>query len=1104
MAPARAVWPLGPRRRARGRQRVPHIVQCLLLTIILPAAMANQGEGVPQNKASSCPNGWHAWSSKCFLSPPLLSRHDGCATICEAQARALDSTPRPAGLACLASQEENDFVAAHVLGANKHWIGLHRAPSQRRLADDPWRGEWAAHDLCGNGSFDNWRSPGGPSVQIGRDCVIVDGSGQWHAVGCARAEYRCLCELDAPTRPDYPETIAAIVARTEAYSWQLLYGALPLAVALVATPAVMLLMTMWMHPLLKPVDAFQRDLLTKPQQQTLRHLSLAERCSSQQRLRTSHVFFQLGWALIVVGLFPMSFHYVIADWPATDLGTWTWYVPLVSIGGHVLGMVIQPSDRTLIRMTAYMLAGLWGFLGLLDGVTAHKYASDAAYPIFYAALWALWCVLNICSAVAVCQGISKHSRAAPRLLLKNLWAVGRFMVASTGLSTLVVCVIPLAVRDPVILQDPYAPGATLTIACFTIIPLVMTPSRRSRLRAAFASSSWLVSSSTSTSNTGIMYDSGTRDGSSDFDGGDGGGGCSGGGHGAAAAEWVGSAFERQHYALAAALVQTGHSTDLDVALENAKDYFSCCTLRIAPGDRVERVNRSSCARLLRELRMTHERAEFGTVDAFVSHSSADDDRLKWLALRRWAADFRAAHGRWPRIWFDRACSLDTIRCGGEVAEVVVGSLPLVVAGCTRLLVLAGEGYASRLWTLVEIIVFLWSQGGKEDAIEVLPLLQYRDAAKEAELLASLHRADVDAARCQLNEDRQLMLAAIESTFGTAQALNAKLRALLTHHCTERLPSVPKPPPVGAINVLTLGSDVLQRCILRRLPPQDVLNAALVCHEWHRSCGEASLWTLPIVEVVFSTVEVDDIKLAELRLFQHMGAAAEHRQWISEGRARCYWDLVAPSLRDLGRSDVDEREIGFVNMLLKVMPRYMDLVYGLVHNPAVSRERASVRRRSAHPPATAIEQIDDTLLRLQVDCRQLYCRCMRICFAKADDARNEAAKDHAVAACGNSHPRTVVGYCMVFAGAFVSCWCACLLWGCVAALRMGKRSTSPPLTTWSLLTQPHLAPTMQLPSEWRTKLSDLMAIAGSFCFWLLRWAPSIMTFVLMLILLTSLL
>ena len=71
---------------------------------------------------------------------------------------------------------------------------------------------------------------------------------------------------------------------------------------------------------------------------------------------------------------------------------------------------------------------------------------------------------------------------------------------------------------------------------------------------------------------------------------------------------------------------------------------------------------------------------------------------------------------------------------------------------------------------MEIIVFLWSQGGKEDAIEVLPLLQYRDG-KEAELLASLHRADVDAARCA--EQMAIDAAAIESTFGTAQALNAK-------------------------------------------------------------------------------------------------------------------------------------------------------------------------------------------------------------------------------------------------------------------------------------------------------------------------------------------
>ena len=192
MAPARAVWPLGPRRLGQGGDvcHTSFSVCCSPSSCPLPWQTR---ASVPQ-AASSCPNGWHAWSSKCFLSPPLLSRHDGCATICKRSACArFHSSPRVGSQ----PQEESDFVAGHVLGANKHWIGLHRAPSQRRLADDPWRGEWAAHDLCGNGSFDNWRSQADPPFRSAHS-VIVDGSGQWHAVGCARAEYRCLCELMRP------------------------------------------------------------------------------------------------------------------------------------------------------------------------------------------------------------------------------------------------------------------------------------------------------------------------------------------------------------------------------------------------------------------------------------------------------------------------------------------------------------------------------------------------------------------------------------------------------------------------------------------------------------------------------------------------------------------------------------------------------------------------------------------------------------------------------------------------------------------------------------------------------------------------------------------
>lgn len=469
----------------------------------------------------------------------------------------------------------------------------------------------------------------------------------------------------------------------------------------------------------------------------------------------------------------------------------------------------------------------------------------------------------------------------------------------------------------------------------------------------------------------------------------------------ASSSWyVGSdeSFERQHYALAAALLRTFHELSPGEVLSYAQTRFWCCTLTVPADECVERVNLSDCPALLERLRSTRTRADFGEVDAFVSHTQYDDERLKWLALRRWATAFHKEHGRWPRIWFDRACAdtlndsaLLTSTCRRHDSEMFVGSLPLVVAGCKRLLVLVGEHYATRLWTQIELIAFLWSKGGSESTIDVLPLLQHRDEAKETTLLGSFDRVDVAAARCSLNEDRELMLAAIESTFGTGQALNARLRSVFASRRGEHLEEVPKPLPPGKVDALTHDSDVLRQCILPFLPIRDMLNVALVCREWHRACGEASLWTLPIVEIVFSTVEVDDIKHAEVRLFQHMGAAAEHRKWVSEGKARCYFDLVAPGLRELGRNDVDEREIAYINLLLKVMPRYMHLVYALVRSPAAGprSDRGSilqwapiVRPPSASPRRhhrrTALEDIDENLAYLNVNCRQLYCRCVKIC------------------------------------------------------------------------------------------------------------------------------
>merc|ERR1719230_1851310 len=48
-------------------------------------------------------------------------------------------------------------------------------------------------------------------------------------------------------------------------------------------------------------------------------------------------------------------------------------------------------------------------------------------------------------------------------------------------------------------------------------------------------------------------------------------------------------------------------------------------------------------------------AEFGKVDAFVSHTWNDNHEQRHAALTEWAESFRAREGREPIIWIDKAC-----------------------------------------------------------------------------------------------------------------------------------------------------------------------------------------------------------------------------------------------------------------------------------------------------------------------------------------------------------------------------------------------------------------------------------------------------------------
>ena len=190
-----------------------------------------------------------------------------------------------------------------------------------------------------------------------------------------------------------------------------------------------------------------------------------------------------------------------------------------------------------------------------------------------------------------------------------------------------------------------------------------------------------------------------------------------------------------------------------------------------------------------------EPVAFGQVDAFVSHSWRDSPERKAAALHAWAARERARSGVAPRVWIDCACGIEPEPeaersaggggggangdlGGGEAssgggggggaddglvepsvsivsssvaaapapaahqraAQHELAMLPVALAGCRTLLVLAGESYLSRLWCLLE--VFTWLQLGKPASrIVVVPLYKTAPPAAASSAVAAMVQDD---------------------------------------------------------------------------------------------------------------------------------------------------------------------------------------------------------------------------------------------------------------------------------------------------------------------------------------------------------------------------
>ena len=116
-------------------------------------------------------------------------------------------------------------------------------------------------------------------------------------------------------------------------------------------------------------------------------------------------------------------------------------------------------------------------------------------------------------------------------------------------------------------------------------------------------------------------------------------------------------------------------------------------------------------------------------------------------------------GREPRLWFDKYC-IDQTRIEDSLA-----CLPVCLAGCTKLIILCGETYLSRLWCLIEIFVFL-EMGGDLANLEVYLL------GEEAPLHTSGEHATGLSAQISQFDCRSAKSSSDEDTFRLHQALHA--------------------------------------------------------------------------------------------------------------------------------------------------------------------------------------------------------------------------------------------------------------------------------------------------------------------------------------------
>ena len=526
--------------------------------------------------------------------------------------------------------------------------------------------------------------------------------------------YRCLCEHGAGATPEY--LVFAEVQRTQVLAFQRTWAALSFGVIVPLVSLLPFLCCFAARGLCRPRAPSTRssdmEEPTNEEHASFAKLASAERAAASLRTRVSTTFAWAGWFLFVLGFTPFLLR-VLTDLTLT-IGPVENYLGACFWGIALLPLALRPTDSRLISLACYVcLYSLIASSPLLAVITILDAPqiefSNVPTGIVVPALIISLDVLWISCLVPTLLTI-RGGRCACSTMPPRVKLRRLWLVLRCFL--FIAC---LLVALPIVFALAHEGGVGEKERGY-LLTIVLT------LPAAVG---------LTPTNRGRVH------------------------------RWIGglgkSGSAQQEAASVAALIG-GSGRTAASALAEAQLRFRA--LPVASLREEELVDNTPSPATFEKTVL----AKMGEVDGFVSHSWSDDGSAKYARLHEWAGE---KEGGAVRIWLDKA-SIDQRDIDASLA-----CLPVFLAGCNALLVLAGPTYCSRLWCVMELHVYLRMGGQVEDVI--LKLLD-----ESADFREMFSRFDAGAARCFLDSDRQHLLAVIETGFGNFAPFNKLVRGIFTN------------------------------------------------------------------------------------------------------------------------------------------------------------------------------------------------------------------------------------------------------------------------------------------------------------------------------------